>query len=507
MPFDPNLPFDPTVPSQWWWARMLPRNLAQPNAPPNGVPGSSLAPDGIDDWIVPAPAPGRTDHPDDWIHPSSNAPTAIAPSAAPPAPSQQPNAAAPGLSNRPPPPSDPLAAYWSLIPASRAGAMTWHPPVFLPPNPFSHENIPASAWVTPLPIFLNSPQQFPSASPAPFTYPPSAADEGLLGGIPKLLAASASSDFLHDSAGQGLLGGIPKLLAASASSDFLHDSAGQGLLGGIPKLLAASAPPDPFSTPGSWGLLGAVPGLEPAASNAQADATFTPDLRPNSSSEPMQFADGDIPPDIELIADKKKGLPSPQNPDVFNARAFGKSPPLGSFVPKPLPPIVGGPPPLIPPARATPSPSGLSSPAAPTANSPRPSGAPIGPAQALQPVTESDGDAGNRAGGNEDGPSGEGDRPVRPNITKPYSRPPNATPKRLRLSAQGQPRENCGTFAPKMYVNHIEPLVQEYYRTGTIDTDRMRSPDAVNAHCPTCSAREGGVMANFSKLMKALLGL
>jgi hypothetical protein len=28
----------------------------------------------------------------------------------------------------------------------------------------------------------------------------------------------------------------------------------------------------------------------------------------------------------------------------------------------------------------------------------------------------------------------------------------------------------------------------------------------VNAHCPTCSARQGGVMANFSKFMKALLG-
>jgi hypothetical protein len=490
MPFGPNFPFDPADPSQWWWARMLSQNPSQPNAPLNAAPGGSLDPDGIDDWIVPAPAQRQTEHPDDWIapgnaqtndpypddwiHPSSNA--VMAPSAAARPPSQQPYAAVPSLSNRPPP-ADPLAAYWSLIPASRAGAMAWLPPVFLPPNPFSHENIPASAWVTPLPIFLNAPQQFPSASPAPFTDPPSAAAEGLLGGIPKMLAATASSDFLHDSAGQGLLGGIPKLLAASAS-------------------------PDPFSTPGSWGLLGGLKNLQPAASSGQADTAFTPDLRPYLSAELTQFGDEGPLPNIEFVAEKKNG---PQSPDVFNSRAFAKSPPLGSLVPKPIPPVVGGPPPLVSPARATSSPNGAS--AGPTANSPRPSGTPIGPAQAVLPAAGSDGDAGTRGGENEDGASGEIDSPVRPNITKPYSRPPNASPRRLRISVQGQPCAECGTIAPKMYVNHIEPLVQEYYRTGTIDTDRMRSPDAVNAHCPTCSARQGGILANFSKSMKALFGL
>jgi hypothetical protein len=58
-----------------------------------------------------------------------------------------------------------------------------------------------------------------------------------------------------------------------------------------------------------------------------------------------------------------------------------------------------------------------------------------------------------------------------------------------------------------MYANHIEPLVQQYYRTGTIDTAQMRSLDAVNAQCPTCSARQGGFMAGFSRFMRNLLGL
>jgi hypothetical protein len=99
----------------------------------------------LDDWIAPANA-ARDPYPDDWIHPDDwVAPAASpAPGAAPPAPSPRPAATGPGLSNHPVTPSDPLAAYWSLIPASRAGAMAWQPPILLPPNPFSHENIPAS---------------------------------------------------------------------------------------------------------------------------------------------------------------------------------------------------------------------------------------------------------------------------------------------------------------------------------------------------------------------------
>jgi hypothetical protein len=37
-------------------------------------------------------------------------------------------------------------------------------------------------------------------------------------------------------------------------------------------------------------------------------------------------------------------------------------------------------------------------------------------------------------------------------------------------------------------------------------TANMRSIEAVNAQCPTCSARQGGFLSNFSKNMRQLLG-
>jgi hypothetical protein len=94
-----------------------------------------------------------------------------------------------------------------------------------------------------------------------------------------------------------------------------------------------------------------------------------------------------------------------------------------------------------------------------------------------------------------------------PNITAPYSRPPHATTRKQRASAQGKACVNCGRVAPRMNANHIDPLVVQYYRTGAIDTASMRSVEAVNAHCPTCSARQGGLLSNYSKSMKQRLGL
>jgi hypothetical protein len=214
MPLDPPFETD----SQPWWQIGPPlRITVHPAAPPNGAPGNPAGTDGIDDWIVPPSPHTGTSYPDDRIYPDDwFVPTpSAAPSTASPASSPQPNPAGPGISGRPAARPDPFAAYWSLIPASRAGAMAWHPPIFPPPNPFSPENIPASAWVTPLPIFLNSLGQFPSTAPQPPDLPPIPASHGLLGGIAKLLAASTPPDVPEIGPEQGLLGAIARLPDAS----------------------------------------------------------------------------------------------------------------------------------------------------------------------------------------------------------------------------------------------------------------------------------------------------
>jgi hypothetical protein len=88
MPFDPNSPFDPTDPAQWWRLRNLPHILVQPNAPPNPASGNAED-DGLpDDWFVPE-ADG---FPNDWINPdnhNASAPAAAAASS-PPTPSLPP---------------------------------------------------------------------------------------------------------------------------------------------------------------------------------------------------------------------------------------------------------------------------------------------------------------------------------------------------------------------------------------------------------------------------------
>jgi hypothetical protein len=193
MPFDPNSPFAPgdLAGSDGIDDWFVPRQAANPIDYPN-------------DWFVPGSAQTDTPHPDDWIYPDGrNAP---APATTPAAPSPQ-SIANPAISNRAAPPPDPLAAYWSLIPASRAGAMAWHPPIFLPPNPLSPENIPASAWVTPPPIFPNSVGQFPSTAKAPPDLPPDVGANGLLGGIGKMLAERARANDPWHAAANGMLGG------------------------------------------------------------------------------------------------------------------------------------------------------------------------------------------------------------------------------------------------------------------------------------------------------------
>jgi hypothetical protein len=127
--------------------------------------------DGIDDWFVPGATPGGADYPDDWYVPTAAradtsypddwyVPTpAASPVTAQSVPDAQLAAANPSIRNQATPRPDPFAAYWSLIPASRAGATAWHPP-----------------------IFPNSLGRFPLTAPAPASAPPIDATGSLLGG-------------------------------------------------------------------------------------------------------------------------------------------------------------------------------------------------------------------------------------------------------------------------------------------------------------------------------------
>lgn len=85
-----------------------------------------------------------------------------------------------------------------------------------------------------------------------------------------------------------------------------------------------------------------------------------------------------------------------------------------------------------------------------------------------------------------------------PAIAKPYSRPSGATTSAQRAAVQGRPCVDCGQTTERQVADHIDPLVNEYYRTGSIDLERMRSLDAVQPQCPTCSARQGAELSRYS---------
>ncbi|MCD6011789.1 MAG: hypothetical protein K0Q79_1651 [Flavipsychrobacter sp.] len=90
-----------------------------------------------------------------------------------------------------------------------------------------------------------------------------------------------------------------------------------------------------------------------------------------------------------------------------------------------------------------------------------------------------------------------------PEITVPYKRPNNATTPAQRASVQGKPCVSCGQTANPMVANHIVPLVEEYYTTGTIDLTKMRDVKSVNPQCPTCSARQGAELRQYGQEQKA----
>ncbi len=209
MPFDPANPITPDDPWQWWLTRAQPRFPIQPNTPAIGV--SAAGADGIDDWLVPgqpprlatdpgaAPASTASDgHPDDWINPDSwNPPSATWPSPAPPAPRSRSSSFNPGFSNGLPP-TDPFAAYWSTIPASRLTAVAFAPPIFPDASGRFQLTLPA-----------------PAPSHLPFSV-----ESGILGGIPKMLAEQPTAGAPSNDAGYDILGAIPRLPAATTQASW-----------------------------------------------------------------------------------------------------------------------------------------------------------------------------------------------------------------------------------------------------------------------------------------------
>ncbi len=99
------------------------------------------------------------------------------------------------------------------------------------------------------------------------------------------------------------------------------------------------------------------------------------------------------------------------------------------------------------------------------------------------------------------------DASSKPSFSTPYKRPSRATTPAQRKSVQGKPCVDCGAQEDKMIADHKQPLVKEYYETGTIDKVRMRSKDAVQSQCPRCSNEQGGKMSAYSKAKKKEHGL
>lgn len=95
--------------------------------------------------------------------------------------------------------------------------------------------------------------------------------------------------------------------------------------------------------------------------------------------------------------------------------------------------------------------------------------------------------------------------PQAPVTNELYQRPNNATTPAQRASVQGEPCVTCGGTSEPMVADHKTPLVKEHYETGTINTDNMRSLDAVQPQCTTCSAQQGAEMSQYSKEMKKII--
>jgi len=90
-------------------------------------------------------------------------------------------------------------------------------------------------------------------------------------------------------------------------------------------------------------------------------------------------------------------------------------------------------------------------------------------------------------------------------VLEPYRRPSYSVTAAQRASVQGKPCVTCNDIGQQNVADHKEPLVIQYYRTGTIDLQKMRSLGAVQPQCFDCSNEQGGSLSGFAKAMRDLL--
>jgi hypothetical protein len=188
------------------------------------------------------------------------------------------------------------------MPASRAGAFAWHPPIFLSPDP--SRNVPASAWAPSSPFLPNPFGQFPPAATALPDLPPG----GIRAGIERMLAEQAeANDPLQRLAQSSILGDIPKLLAASNATN-PWGSAPKSLLDGITNLSTASAPT-------------AIPSIDPTR------GPFAPWPSPFSGPLPPGSGVGDQYPQLPLPGYLAGPAPAPlsQSADTSESSTFNTS--------------------------------------------------------------------------------------------------------------------------------------------------------------------------------------
>ncbi|MBR8657990.1 hypothetical protein KDH83_32245, partial [Achromobacter sp. Marseille-Q0513] len=73
-------------------------------------------------------------------------------------------------------------------------------------------------------------------------------------------------------------------------------------------------------------------------------------------------------------------------------------------------------------------------------------------------------------------------------------------------AVQGRPCVDCGVVTDKQIADHKKPLVVEYYVDGKNDVEKQRRIDAVQPHCLTCSAEQGGQLGAFGRAMRKFFG-